>query len=88
MNKYEALGRYIEAKENYDKAVRMQALFIEQLKDKAEALNNERGSKTATSKNLQALDDLLAQVKQSHQQRQELAEVANQYAELCEKPKV
>lgn len=86
MNKYEALGRYIEAKEELEKLTQKREIFAEKIK---EASLHLQGNSSSTLKRVSAeISEMLAQFTETNNRAAELVEQINQYAEICERPKV
>lgn len=86
MNKYEALGRYIEAKEQLAKLTEKREIFAEKIKEASlhlQGLNTINSKKTATE-----IAEMLAQFTQINDEALKLVTEINQYAEICERPKV
>lgn len=87
MNKYEALGRYVETKEELEKLQRTREMFAMKMSGQVQNLQG-KGS----AKNLQRIAtemaETLEQFSECNEKCANLVEQINQYAEICERPKV
>ncbi|AMM81528.1 hypothetical protein [Pasteurella multocida] len=86
MNKYEALGRYIEAKEKLEKLTEKREIFAEKIKQSSQylqGLNASQSKKTAAE-----ITEMLEQFTKINDEALELVAEINHYAEACERPKV
>lgn len=86
MNKYEALGRYVEAKEQLVKLTEKREIFAEKIKESSQhlqGLNATNSKKTATE-----IAEMLSQFTQINDEALKLVTEINQYSEICERPKV
>ncbi|THA06722.1 hypothetical protein [Rodentibacter pneumotropicus] len=92
MNKYEALGRYIEAEEEFNILRKERELLIEQIDSTFLKLKNLNYTR---SEPIQGINDiterteiLLPKLKETNEKVRLKAEQMNQYADLCNKPKI
>lgn len=92
MNKYEALGRYIEAEEEFVALRKERALLVEQIDSTFLKLKDLNYSRSEPSKGINDIIEraeiLLPKLKELNGKVQLKAEQMNQYAELCNKPQV
>lgn len=93
MNKYEALGRYTEAKEQLEKINRQREVAINQIDSYLHDLKYPHGARnienqTRIKNAILKVETLLEQYKKANEEVLDLTEQLNQYAELCDKPKI
>ncbi|AFF24626.1 TPA: hypothetical protein SIC75_001217 [Pasteurella multocida] len=86
MNKYEALGRYIEAKEKLAKLTEKREIFAGKIIDASQHLQGI--SATSLKKTSAEITEMLEQFIKINNEALELVAEINQYAEVCERPKV
>ncbi|MFC0858896.1 hypothetical protein ACFHYR_01900 [Pasteurella multocida] len=86
MNKYEALGRYTEAKEEFDKLKQRRTVFANKIAETAQYLSSSN-TKNLQEKTLE-ISEMLNQLTVLNDEALELVDQINQYAEICERPKV
>jgi len=89
MENYEALGRYITAKEQAEKFKRDRDMHLHNLGTcAARATKSSSSGYIATDFDVQAAQELLNKAGESHQNLVTAIHEANQYAEACNKPKL
>ncbi|AHG83072.1 hypothetical protein F543_2080 [Bibersteinia trehalosi USDA-ARS-USMARC-189] len=86
MNKYEALGRYVEAKEELEKLQRTREIFAVKMSEQVHSLQGKG------AKNLQRIASEMAETLEKFNECNEkcadLVEQVNEYAEICGRLKV
>ena len=92
MNKYEALGRYIEAEEELTALRKERELFVEQIDSiflKLKDLNYSRIEPIQGINNIvECAEILLPKLKKANGKVRLKVEQMNQYAEWCNKPQI
>lgn len=86
MNKYEALGRYIEAKEEFEKLKQRRSVFVDKIAETTPHLQAQ--SCKSIQKVALELNEMLHQLTQINEEAITLLENVNEYAEICGRPKV
>lgn len=85
MNKYEALGRYIEAKEKLAILTEKREIFAEKIKQSSQYLQG--SDATTAKKTAMEIAEMLAQFTTINDDALKLITEINQYAELCGRAK-
>lgn len=89
MENYEALGRYIAAKEQAEKFTQERQTALARLASLiGTAMGSSSSSYLATDFNVQAAQELLTKVGEAHQNMLVAMQEANNHAEACGKPKL
>ena len=92
MNRYEALGRYVEAKEKLDRLEREREITTTQLEKAFSGLKHINNFGFEPQSDIQStirdIETLLERYKALNNDITALVTESNQYAELCDKPQI